>query len=67
MNRARKIPGNGDSTLANVIPRLPSAKLRDNGITGVSVTQEAIKGNRLAADSAGKANLVSRIDVNLFR
>ncbi len=45
----------GDSTLANEIPRLLAERLRENGITNVSVTQEAIKGNRLVADGVGKA------------
>ena len=45
----------GDSTVASEIPRLLAAKLRANGITNVSVTQEAIKGNRLVADGVGKA------------
>lgn len=45
----------GDSTVANEIPRLLEAKLQANGITNVSVTQEAIKGNRLIADGIGAA------------
>lgn len=45
----------GDSTLANEIPRMLADKLRANGINNVSVTQEAIKGNRLVADGVGKA------------
>ena len=45
----------GDSTVANEIPRLLEAKLQANGITNVSVTQQAIKGNRLVADGVGVA------------
>ena len=45
----------GDSTVANEIPRLLEAKLQANGITNVSVTQQAIKGNRLVADGVGIA------------
>lgn len=45
----------GDSTVANEIPRLLEAKLQANGITNVSVTQQAIKGNRLVADGVGAA------------
>lgn len=45
----------GDSTVANEIPRLLEAKLLANGITNVSVTQQAIKGNRLVADGVGAA------------
>lgn len=57
----------GDSTLANEIPRMLAAKLRDNGITNVSVTQEAIKGNRLVADGVGKAaKLLGRAGVDRF-
>jgi len=45
----------GDSTLANEIPRLLEQRLLANGITNISVTQEAIKGNRLIADGVGVA------------
>jgi len=45
----------GDSTVANEIPRLLAERLRDSGISNVSVTQEAVKGNRLVADGVGKA------------
>ena len=45
----------GDSTVANEIPRLIEAKLMANGITNISVTQQAIKGNRLVADGVGVA------------
>lgn len=58
----------GDSTLANEIPRLLAAKLRDNGITNVSVTQEAIKGNRLIANGVGTAaNLLGEAGVDRFQ
>ena len=45
----------GDSTVANEIPRLLEAKLQANGITNISVTQQAIKGNRLVANGVGVA------------
>lgn len=48
----------GDSTLANEIPRLLEQRLLANGITNISVTQEAIKGNRLIADGVGVAGNV---------
>lgn len=57
----------GDSTVASEIPRLLAAKLRNNGINNVSVTQEAIKGNRLVADGVGKAaKLLGRAGVDRF-
>ena len=43
----------GDSTVANEIPRMLAARLRQNGIPGVSVTQAAIKGDRLSYDGVG--------------
>ena len=43
----------GDSTVANEIPRLLAEKLLDAGITNVSVTQQAIKGNRLLQNGVG--------------
>ncbi|MCF0136875.1 MAG: hypothetical protein HUJ66_00760 [Oscillospiraceae bacterium] len=48
----------GDSTVANEIPRMLETKLRANGVTNVSVTQQAIKGNRLVADGIGTAGKV---------
>lgn len=45
----------GDSTIANEIPRLLEKRLRSCGIENVSVTQQAIKGNRLVADGVGAA------------
>ena len=45
----------GDSTVANEIPRLIEAKLMANGINNISVTQQAIKGNRLVANGVGVA------------
>ena len=45
----------GDSTVANEIPRLLEKRLQDNGITNISVIQQAIKGNRLVADGIGVA------------
>ena len=45
----------GDSTVANEIPRLLEAKLQANGINNISVTQQAIKGNRLVANGVGVA------------
>lgn len=57
----------GDSTVASEVPRLLAAKLRANGISNVSVTQEAIKGNRLVADGVGKAaKLLGRAGVDRF-
>ena len=44
----------GDSTLANDIPTLFSTKLHLAGIHNVGVLQQAIKGNRLCADGAGR-------------
>lgn len=58
----------GDSTLANEIPRMLAAKLRENGINNVSVTQEAIKGNRLIANGVGAtANLLGEAGVDRFQ
>ena len=45
----------GDSTVANELPRLLAARLRADGIENVSVTQAAIKGDRLVADGVGRA------------
>lgn len=45
----------GDSTVANELPRLLAARLRADGIGSVSVTQAAIKGDRLVADGVGRA------------
>ena len=45
----------GDSTVANELPRLLAARLRADGIDSVSVTQAAIKGDRLVADGVGRA------------
>lgn len=45
----------GDSTVANELPRLLAARLRADGIGNVSVTQAAIKGDRLVADGVGRA------------
>lgn len=45
----------GDSTVANELPRLLAARLRADGISSVSVTQAAIKGDRLVADGVGRA------------
>ena len=45
----------GDSTVANELPRLLAARLRADGIQNVSVTQAAIKGDRLVADGVGHA------------
>jgi len=45
----------GDSTVANEIPRLLEQKLQKNGVYNISVTQQAIKGNRLVADGVGAA------------
>lgn len=57
----------GDSTVASEIPRLLAAKLRANGISNISVTQEAIKGNRLVANGVGKAaKLLGRAGVDRF-
>ena len=59
--------GFGHSTVASEIPRLLAAKLRANGINNVSVTQEAIKGNRLVADGVGNAaKLLGRAGVDRF-
>lgn len=57
----------GDSTVANEIPRLLEAKLQANGITNVSVTQQAIKGNRLVADGVGvAANVLGEAGIDRF-
>ena len=45
----------GDSTVANELPRLLASRLRADGIGNVSVTQAAIKGDRLVADGVGRA------------
>ena len=47
----------GDSTLANDIPTLFSTKLHLAGIHNVGVLQQAIKGNRLCADGAGRLGM----------
>lgn len=58
----------GDSTLANEIPRLLAERLRANGINDISVTQEAIKGNRLIANGVGAAaNLLGEAGVDRFQ
>ncbi len=57
----------GDSTVANEIPRLLEAKLMANGITNISVTQQAIKGNRLVADGVGAAaNVLGEAGLDRF-
>lgn len=43
----------GDSTVTNEIPRYYAKELRDKGIDNVSITQAAIKGNRLLEDGVG--------------
>jgi len=45
----------GDSTVANEIPRLLERRLQESGIKNISVTQQAVKGNRLVADGIGVA------------
>lgn len=49
----------GDSTVANELPRMLAARLRANGIENVSVTQAAIKGNRLSYDGVGKIGTIT--------
>lgn len=57
----------GDSTVANELPRLLAARLREAGIGSVSVTQAAIKGDRLVADGVGRAaKLVGGAGVKRF-
>ena len=57
----------GDSTVTNEIPRKLAARLRAEGITNVSVTQAAIKGNRLSYDGVGKlATITGRAGVDRF-
>lgn len=57
----------GDSTVANEIPRMLAARLRENGVTSVSVTQAAIKGDRLSYDGVGKlAAITGRAGVDRF-
>ena len=57
----------GDSTVANEIPRMLAARLRENGVTGVSVTQAAIKGDRLSFDGVGVIGTVTgRAGVDRF-
>lgn len=48
----------GDSTLANDIPILLAEKLQSCGITDVGILQQAIKGNRLLADGAGRLGMI---------
>lgn len=58
----------GDSTVANELPRLLAARLREAGIGSVSVTQAAIKGDRLVADGVGRAaKLLGGAGVKRFR
>lgn len=57
----------GDSTVANEIPRMLAARLWDNGINNVSVTQAAIKGDRLSYDGVGKiAGITGRAGIDRF-
>ena len=57
----------GDSTAANEIPRMLAARLRANGVMNVSVTQAAIKGDRLCFDGVGKlASITGRAGVERF-
>ena len=57
----------GDSTVANEIPRMLAARLRESGINNVSVTQAAIKGNRLSYDGVGKISTITgRAGVDRF-
>jgi len=57
----------GDSTVANEIPRLLEQKLQANGVYNISVTQQAIKGNRLVADGVGAAaNLLGESGIERF-
>lgn len=48
----------GDSTIANDIPLLLADRLQKNGITDWGILQQAVKGNRLLADGAGKAGMI---------
>lgn len=58
----------GDSTVANEIPRLLEAKLQSSGITNISVTQQAIKGNCLAANGVGAAaNVLGAAGLDRFQ
>lgn len=58
----------GDSTVTNEIPRMLAARLLSNGITNVSVTQAAIKGNRLSYDGVGKiATITGRAGIDRFQ
>ncbi len=43
----------GDSTVDNEVPRYLAKRLRDEGITNISVTQAAIRGNRLLYNGVG--------------
>ncbi|MBQ3263455.1 MAG: hypothetical protein IJH52_09795 [Oscillospiraceae bacterium] len=57
----------GDSTVANEIPRMLAARLWDQGITNVSVTQAAIKGDRLSYDGVGKiAGITGHAGIDRF-
>ncbi len=57
----------GDSTVANEIPRMIEARLQANGIANISVTQQAIKGNRLVADGVGiAANVLGESGLERF-
>lgn len=57
----------GDSTVANEIPRLLEARLMANGINNISVTQQAIKGNRLVARGVGvAANVLGESGLDRF-
>ena len=58
----------GDSTVANEIPRLLAARLHENGISNLSVTQAAIKGDRLSYDGVGVIGTITgRAGVDRFR
>ena len=57
----------GDSTVANEIPRLLESRLIAGGIENISVTQQAVKGNRLIADGVGIAgNLLGQAGTDRF-
>lgn len=57
----------GDSTVTNEVSNLFAAGLRSSGVTNLSVTQAAIKGNRLVYDGAGsQGNLLGVSGLSRF-
>lgn len=48
----------GDSTLTNNIPLRLAKKLHESGIENIGILQQAVKGNRMLANGAGKLGMI---------